>query len=57
MKTVYCIFEEKKKIEDKRKQLVMPTKDLLDYLRFRQLCRSAKESKAYEAKLSKLGLG
>ena len=42
---VYCIFEEKFKREENRKLLVMKTKDLKDYLRFRETLRRNRAAK------------
>ena len=52
---VICIEKERQKREERRKQLVMPTKDLRDYLDFKNLLRAGRLSKEYARRGSLFG--
>lgn len=43
MSKVFNFFQEKQKREERRERLVMPTKDLADYLNFRRVLRADKK--------------
>ena len=45
MSKIFNFFEEKQKREDRRERLVMPTKDLADYLNFRKWFRAEEKLK------------
>jgi hypothetical protein len=49
-KKIISLSEEREKREKARKRLVMPTKNLADYLTFKQISREVKRGKALIAK-------
>lgn len=49
-KKIVCFFQEKEKREKDRQNLVMPTKDLSDYLTFKQWKRECKRGRELVAK-------
>lgn len=54
MENIVSLQAEKEKLEEKRKNLVAPTKDLVDYLKMRQGRREAERYRTLKAENPRL---